>query len=149
TVALDFNFDLTYNQLQSLCEENCAFFAQNKNDVNRSFERLFIQILHSLEIAVPIIRYITENFHYFDYSEEIKANGYRSLVVSHGQCSLRCLDIVRQLTEKRQGLLFSLMYSSRYLQDLEAWTKCLISLQNILQFAAKMIDYSGKKVLLV
>ncbi|CAF1498644.1 unnamed protein product, partial [Didymodactylos carnosus] len=37
----------------------------------------------------------------------------------------------------------------RFLQDLEAWTKCLMSLQNIIQFTAKILTYSEKKVLLV
>jgi len=41
------------------------------------------------------------------------------------------------------------MYSSRLFQDLESWTKALISMQRIISLAVKMVDYSEKKVLYV
>jgi hypothetical protein len=41
------------------------------------------------------------------------------------------------------------MYSSRLFQDLESWTKALVSMQHIIALAVKMVDYSGKKVLYV
>ncbi len=41
------------------------------------------------------------------------------------------------------------MYSSRLFQDLESWTKALISMQRIISLAVKMVDYSQKKVLYV
>ncbi len=74
TVDLNFNFTLTYTQLRDLAETNCNYFSQQKNDVCRRFERLLIQLLHSLELSVPMIRYLTENFHHFDYSSEVKQN---------------------------------------------------------------------------
>jgi hypothetical protein len=70
-VGLNFNFDITYTQLRELAETNCNYFSQQKNDVCRRFERLLIQLLHSLELSVPLIRYLTENFHHFDYSSEV------------------------------------------------------------------------------
>jgi hypothetical protein len=41
------------------------------------------------------------------------------------------------------------MYSSRLFQDLESWTKALISMEHIIALAVKMVDYSEKKVLYV
>jgi hypothetical protein len=41
------------------------------------------------------------------------------------------------------------MYSSRLFQDLENWTKALTGMQHLLSFAAKLVDYSEKKVLYV
>jgi len=69
------------------------------------------------------------------------------LIVSHGQACLRTLDILRQVDTKRVGLLFNLMYSSRLFQDLESWTKALVSMQHLLSFAVKMIDHSERKYL--
>ncbi|CAF0822596.1 unnamed protein product [Adineta steineri] len=149
TVDLDYNFDVTYKQLSELAEINCNYFSQQTTDVCRRFERLLIQILHSLELSVPLIQLLTDNFHYFDYSPEIRANGYRTLVTSHGQASLRTLDILRQVDTKRVGLLFNLMYSSRLFQDLESWTKVLIGMQHLLSFAVKMISYSENKNLCI
>lgn len=72
TVDLNFNFSVTYTQLHDLAETNCNYFSQQKNDVCRRFERLLIQLSYSLELSVPMIRYLTENFHHFDYSPEVK-----------------------------------------------------------------------------
>ncbi|CAF4618549.1 unnamed protein product [Rotaria sp. Silwood1] len=149
TVGVQFNFDSTYTQLRDLADTNCKYFSQQKTDVCRRFERLLIQLLHSIDISIPFIQYLTDNFHHFDYSAEIKANGYRTLVVAHGQACERTLDILRQVDTKRVGLLFNLMYSSRLFQDLESWTKALIAMQHILALAVKMVDYSEKKVLYV
>jgi len=72
TVDLNFNFSVTYTELHGLAETNCNYFSQQKNDVCRRFERLLIQLSYSLELSVPMIRYLTENFHHFDYSPEVK-----------------------------------------------------------------------------
>ncbi|CAF0765781.1 unnamed protein product [Rotaria sordida] len=149
TIGFKFNYDPTYTQLRDLADTNCRYFSQQKTDVCRRFERLLIQLLHSIDLSVPLIQYLIDNFHHFDYSPEIKANGYRSLVVAHGQACERTLDILRQVDTKRVGLLFNLMYSSRLFQDLESWTKALIAMQHIIALAVKMIDYSEKKVLYV
>jgi hypothetical protein len=72
TVDLNFNFDLTYKYLRELAERNCEYFSQQKTDVCRRFERLLIQIIHSLDLSVPLVKYLTENFHHFDYSPEVR-----------------------------------------------------------------------------
>jgi hypothetical protein len=71
TVGLDFNFDSTYKQLRELADTNCKYFSQQKTDVCRRFERLLIQLLHSIDSSVPLIQYLTDNFHHFDYSPEV------------------------------------------------------------------------------
>ncbi|CAF0754677.1 unnamed protein product [Adineta ricciae] len=149
TVGLEYNFDLTYTKLRELADTNCKYFSEQKTDVCRRFEHLLIQLLQSIDTSMPHIRYLTDNFHHFDYSSEIRANGYRTLVVAHGQACLRTLDILQQVDTKRVGLLFNLMYSSRLFQDLESWTKALIAMQRIIALAAKMVDYSKKTVLYV
>ncbi|CAF0735197.1 unnamed protein product [Adineta steineri] len=146
TVGLDFNFDSVYAELRELADTNCKYFSEQKTDVCKRFERLLIQLLHSIDLSVPLIRYLTDNFHHFDYSPEVRASGYRSLVVAHGQACLRTLDILRQVDTKRVGLLFNLMYSSRLFQDLESWTKALLAMQRIIALSVKMVDYSEKKV---
>ncbi|CAF3803316.1 unnamed protein product [Adineta steineri] len=146
TVGLDFNFDSVYTELRELADTNCKYFSEQKTDVCKRFERLLIQLLHSIDSSVPLIRYLTDNFHHFDYSPEVRASGYRSLVVAHGQACLRTLDILRQVDTKRVGLLFNLMYSSRLFQDLESWTKALLAMQRIIALSVKMVDYSEKKV---
>jgi hypothetical protein len=71
TVGRDFNFDSTYLQLRELADTNCKYFSQQKTDVCKRFERLLIQLLHSIDSSVPLIRYLTDNFHHFDYSPEV------------------------------------------------------------------------------
>jgi hypothetical protein len=72
TMDLNFNFDTTYTQLRDLIETNRTYFSQQKTDICRRFERLLILLSHSLELSIPVIRYLTDNFHYFDYSPEVK-----------------------------------------------------------------------------
>ncbi len=70
-MGLNFNFDAIYTQLRELAEINSNYFSKQKSDVCRRFARLLIQLLHSLELSIPLIRYLTENFHHFDYSPEV------------------------------------------------------------------------------
>lgn len=149
TVGLDFNFDSTYKELRELTETNCKYFAEQSSDVCRRFERLLTQLLQSLDATTPHIQFLTDNFHHFDYSPEIRANGYRTLAVTHGQACLRTLTILQQVDAKRVGFLFNLMYSSRLFQELESWTKALMAMQRIVGLAVKMVDYSKRTVLYV
>jgi hypothetical protein len=71
TVGLDFNFDPIYVQLRELADTNCKYFSQQKNDICKRFERLLIQLLHSIDLSKPLIKYLTDNFHHFDYSPEV------------------------------------------------------------------------------
>ena len=71
TVDPSFNFDAIQNQLRDLAESNCRYFSQQKSDVCRRFERLLLQLLHAIELSIPLIRYITDNFYRFDYSPEV------------------------------------------------------------------------------
>ena len=72
TVGLDFNFDSTYAELRELAETNCKYFSEQKTDVCKRFEHLLVQLLQSIDLTVPLIRYLTDNFHHFDYSTEVR-----------------------------------------------------------------------------
>ncbi|CAF4342118.1 unnamed protein product [Rotaria sp. Silwood2] len=149
TIDVNFNFNLTYTQIRELIDTNLNYFSLQKNDICQKFEGLFIQLSHSLELSIPFIQYLIDNFHHFDYSSEIRANGYRTLVVSHGHACLRTLDILQQVDRKRVGHLFNLMHAAKLFQELESWTKALIGMQHILAFAVKIIDYTEKRILYV
>jgi hypothetical protein len=71
TIGQDFNFDSTYVQLRELADTNRKYFAQQKTDVCKRFEHLLIQLIHSIDLSIPLIRYLTDNFHHFDYSPEV------------------------------------------------------------------------------
>lgn len=76
TVGLDFNFNLVYKELRELAETNRDYFSKQKTDVCKRFERLLFQLAHSLELSVPIIHYLTENFHHFDYSPQVRQRSF-------------------------------------------------------------------------
>lgn len=71
TVGYDFNFDVTYTQLRELAETNCKYFSHQKTDICRRFEHLLIQLLQSIDLSIPLIQYLTDNLHHFDYSPEV------------------------------------------------------------------------------
>lgn len=71
TVGLDFNFDSTYGELRELTERNRQYFAEQNTDVCRKFEHVLTELLNSIDLSMPLIRYLTDNFHHFDYSPEV------------------------------------------------------------------------------
>ena len=72
TLGFDFNFESTYTQLRELAETNCKYFAKQQTDVCQRFERLLHHLLQSIDASMPLVRYLTENFHHFDYSTEVR-----------------------------------------------------------------------------
>ena len=71
TIDSNFNFESNCTELRDLAESNCRYFSQQKTDVCRRFSRLLMQLIHSLELSIPLIRYLTDHFHKFDYSPEV------------------------------------------------------------------------------
>lgn len=72
TVGSEFNYYSTYTQLRELADTNCKYFSEQKTDVCKRFGHLLIQLLQSIDLSVPLIQYLTDNFHHFDYSPEVK-----------------------------------------------------------------------------
>ena len=70
-LGFDFNFNSTYTELRELAETNRKYFAQQKTDVCHRFERLLQHLIQSIDSSTPLIRYLTDNFHHFDYSPEV------------------------------------------------------------------------------
>ena len=78
TVGLDFNFDPTYQQLRELAETNRQHFSKQNTDISRKFEHVLTELLNSIDLSKPLIRYLTDNFHHFDYSPEVEIIDYLS-----------------------------------------------------------------------
>ena len=72
TIGVEFNYRSTYEQLRSLAETNVKYFSQQQTDVCQRFERLLSHLIESLDSTCPIIDFLIENFHHFDYSPEVK-----------------------------------------------------------------------------
>jgi hypothetical protein len=72
TIDAQFNFEPIYLELRDLTESICQHFAKQNNDVCRRFDRLLQSMLHSIELSVPLTRYLIDHFHYFDYSPEVR-----------------------------------------------------------------------------
>jgi hypothetical protein len=110
TVDLTFNFDMTYTQLRDLAETNRTYFSQQKTDVCRRFERLLILLSHSLELSIPLIRYLTENFHHFDYNSEVK----QKLLISIFLCVRFQIDSCEWLSNISCSTWSSMFTNVRY-----------------------------------
>ena len=71
TSEFKYDFDSVYKELYELADTNCKYFSQQTTDVCRRFENLLAQLLHSISFSLPLVRYLIDNFHYFDYSSEV------------------------------------------------------------------------------
>lgn len=87
SIDSNFNFESICVQLRDLAETNSQYFSKQKTDVCRRFTNLLTQLMHSLELSIPLIRYLTDNFHLFDYSPEV------NFFHCHSQSSLICLFV--------------------------------------------------------
>ena len=74
TTTTEINYETIHQKLRDLTEINRLHFSQQKTDVCRRFENLLMQLLHTLELSLPLLRYLSDNFHHFDYSPEVKVD---------------------------------------------------------------------------
>lgn len=79
TIGPDFNYRTTYEQLRQLAETNAEYFSHQKTDVCQRFERLLHHLIESLDSTVPLINFLIENFHHFDYSPQVNLDHRRCL----------------------------------------------------------------------
>ncbi|CAM4904213.1 unnamed protein product [Rotaria socialis] len=144
TIASGSTFNLTYIQVIGLAKTNYDIFAKHKNDICRKFEHVLIQLFNSLKRSLSLIENLTQILHHFDYSPEVHANGYRTLILSHGHACLRTLEILKQVKAKHIARLHRRIHSLKLLQELKSWTKTLKVMEHMLSLAVGLVDCSDK-----
>ncbi|CAF3073319.1 unnamed protein product [Rotaria socialis] len=144
TIASCSTFNLTYIQVIGLAKTNYDIFAQHKNDICRKFEHVLIQLFNSLKRSLPLIENLTQTLHHLDYCSEVHANGYRTLILSHGHACLRTLEILKQMNAKHIAHLHRRIHSLELLQELKSWTKTLKAMEHRLSLAVGLVDCSDK-----
>lgn len=72
TIDSKLNFNHTYKMMIDLATKNCNYFAQEKNSVCQKFHNLLAQLLHALDLSIPLVHYLIDTFSEYDYSPEVK-----------------------------------------------------------------------------
>ena len=79
-----------------------------------------------------LYKQIESNAHLYDFSESIKANGYRSLLKIYESCCRRLLMVVHELNEKKNTFLFQIklmqntpLASNANLKDFQTWLRVM------------------------
>ena len=76
----------------------------------------------------------------YDY-EDLKSNGYRSLLAVFDNCCRRMLSVVAELNGKKNGFFFNIsstVTNNSIFKELQAWTKLMEKLEITLQIAIVM-----------
>ena len=68
---------------------------------------------------------ILENAYLFDISENIRANGYRSVVRAYDSCCRHLLMLLINMNEKKNKFFFQMTNLSFYLKELQAWVSLI------------------------
>lgn len=81
----------------------------------------------------------------FDVSEQIKSNGYRTLMAAFDNCCKRMLLVVSQLNETKSSFLFHLKLNSSMpgainIKDFQTWVRLMEKIEIILLVACDIQD---------
>lgn len=91
---------------------------------------------------------VEKNAHLYDFDENLKSNGYRSLLRTFESCSRRMLKCLNDLNDKKSGFLFQFKLSNANLplsnitnsnlKELQTWVKLMERIESFLQVSVAM-----------
>ncbi|XP_031568873.1 hormone-sensitive lipase-like [Actinia tenebrosa] len=139
--AEDFiSFPILFRHLKNIIDDNINYFQKypSKSVCKRfldAFERINETLPSIQEIAVFIAQRVTS----FDYSSEVKGNGYRSLLRLLEQCIRALTELTFYCQKHRNRFYFR---SHHYCLEIEAHTDLLLGTKDLLNYALTCMEES-------
>ncbi|RUS86042.1 hypothetical protein EGW08_006196, partial [Elysia chlorotica] len=125
--------------LKSIALSNIQFFKSGKQSNHAKFHVLFRLLYEYLDIGIePTYAELSKLVSEYDYSPEIKGNGYRSLLRVVQKCCLHLLQLCRYISTVRDSMLFR---KKVYAKELESYVSALGQLRAVLYYALKLTQY--------
>ena len=118
-------------QLEEINESKETLFMETSETSSNTYRQLAEHGKLLMARCGFLYKQIESNAHLYDFSESIKANGYRSLLKIYESCCRRLLMVVHELNEKKNTFLFQIklmntpLASNANLKDFQTWLRVM------------------------
>ncbi|CAH1392425.1 unnamed protein product [Nezara viridula] len=128
-----------YDAVRNAASDNLVFFKNNNSDTGQKMSEYLGTILDSVESLVPLMKSVEEKSHLYDFSEDVKGNGYTSWLKNADIVVNRTLRILEEVTSKRNTYFFRKYH---YLKEVKAYSEAMGSMCVIMNYLLLMMSWS-------
>lgn len=129
---------LLFSHLRRLLQDNTDYFYKYvKKDVYKRFYDGFSSMLENTDPVKELALQLAQKAPHFDYSHEVKGNGYRSLLRLLEHCIRAITEISSYCSTHREKFYFR---SHHYCLEVEAYTNLFQRTRELLQYAKILLD---------
>lgn len=95
-----------YDAVRNAASDNLVFFKNDESETGQKMSEYLGTILDSVESLVSLVENVEEKSHLYDFSEEVKGNGYTSWLKNADIVVNRTLRILEEVTSRRNTYFF-------------------------------------------
>ena len=127
--------------------DNEKHFLDTTEETSHTYFKLASYARELLRKCLILYKNVEQNAHHYDYDENIKSNGYRSMLKGFDSCCRRMLKLVQNLNERKSGFLFQFKLSNSNLpalsmnsimKEFQTWVKLMERIESFLEIAVEM-----------
>ncbi|XP_059176328.1 uncharacterized protein LOC131956011 isoform X2 [Physella acuta] len=134
-------FSLLAREIKSLALNNIQYFQNGKQSYHAKFHVAFSLLREYMDVGIePSYLELCKHLHNnkYDFSDDVKGNGYRSLLKVVSKCCVHLLHLCKYISSVRDSILFRKRF---YSKELESYVSTLGQLRAVLYYALKLINY--------
>lgn len=110
-------FTALSRDLKSVAFSNIKYFQDGKHSHHAKFHVTFSLLYEYLDLGIePSYGELSKFVYQYDFSPEVKGNGYRSLLTVVQKCCLHLLQLCRYISSVRDSVLFRKKFYARELE---------------------------------
>ncbi|XP_014288475.1 hormone-sensitive lipase [Halyomorpha halys] len=128
-----------YDAVRNSASDNLVFFKNDKSETGQKISAYLSTILDSVESLVPLMKNVEEKSHLYDFSEQVKGNGYTSWLKNAEVVVNRTLRILEEVTSRRNTYFFRKYH---YLKEIKAYSEAMESMCVIMNYLLLMMSWS-------
>lgn len=133
---------LLFKSLRLLATSNAEFYKSQKGVNEERFHTSSRTLCEHLDQGViPGVDYISQVAYMFDFSPDLRANGYRSILQVIHKCCLHLYQLCRHISNNKSSFVFR---TTHYSKELEAYVSALGQLRACLYYLQRLVSYCSK-----
>ena len=95
-----------FEAVRIAASDNLLFFKSDSSDIGQKMSEYLSTIIDCAESVVPMIEEIESKSHFYQFSEEVKINGYTSWIKFGDTIASRTLKLLGEVTGSRNSYFF-------------------------------------------
>lgn len=113
-------FSLLAREIKSLALNNIQYFQNGKQSYHAKFHVAFSLLREYMDVGIEpsyleLCKHLLNNNKY-DFSDDVKGNGYRSLLKVVSKCCVHLLHLCKYISSMRDSILFRKRFYSKELE---------------------------------